>query len=116
MNSIFEKLFELEKNGTSAVLCTVINSHGSTPRSSGSKMIVYKDGNIFGTVGGGEVEANCIMEALKLFESNENKTLKYQLIDPEKGDPGICGGELEIFLEFLRKFIQYCNYWSWSCW
>ena len=76
MNSIFEKLFELEKNGTSAVLCTVINSHGSTPRSSGSKMIVYKDGSIFGTVGGGEVEANCIVEALKLFESKGKQNFK----------------------------------------
>src|SRR5665648_546171 len=109
MNSIYEKLFELEKNGVTAVLCTVINSRGSTTRSSGSKMLVYKDGNIFGTVGGGEVEANCVVEAVNIFESNENRILKYQLIDPEKGDPGICGGEIEIFLELVGNSSRIVN-------
>lgn len=101
MNSIFEILFDLEKSGKKAVLCTVISSRGSTPRNSGSKMLVFEDGIISGTVGGGEVEGNCIREASIIFNSHENKILKYQLIDPEKGDPGICGGEVEIFLEFI---------------
>lgn len=101
MNSIYEKISEIEKKGIKAVLCIVINSRGSTPRNAGSKMLVFEDGSIFGTVGGGEVEANCIKEASDIFNTSENKILKYQLVDPDKGDPGICGGEVEIFLELI---------------
>jgi xanthine dehydrogenase accessory factor len=101
MEEIYKTLYELEKKGESAVLCIVIAARGSTPRNSGSKMLVFKDGNILGTVGGGEVEANCIKEALTLRDSQPSKILKYQLIDPQQGDPGICGGEVEIYLEHV---------------
>jgi len=106
MDKIFKKLYELEQSGENAVLCIVIDTHGSTPRNSGSKMLVFKDGSILGTVGGGEVEANCIKEALLLNESQTSKILKYQLVDPQKGDPGICGGEVEIYLEYVGKSQQ----------
>lgn len=101
-----KKLYELEQTGERAILCIVIATHGSTPRNSGSKMLVFNDGEIFGTVGGGEVEANCIKEALKLDDFHTSKILKFQLIDPQKGDPGVCGGELEIYLEVVGKVQQ----------
>ena len=101
--NIFEKINEIEIKGESAVLCIVTNTRGSTPRQSGAKMIVYPDGQIFGTVGGGEVESLCISEAIKLLEDGYTKNLKYQLVNPEKGDPGICGGEVEIYLEVIGK-------------
>ena len=42
MNVIYEKILEIEKNGQKAVLCTVVKSRGSTPRNSGSKMLVFE--------------------------------------------------------------------------
>ncbi len=38
-------------------LVTIMTHNGSTPRTSGSKMIVLNDGTIYGTIGGGLVEA-----------------------------------------------------------
>ena len=59
-NNIYQALTELEKNNSSAALCTVVRSEGSTPRHVGSKMLVYPDGRFIGTVGGGELESRVI--------------------------------------------------------
>ncbi len=101
--SIYAKLNEIETSGSSAVLCIVTQTQGSTPRHSGSKMIVFPDGSIFGTVGGGETEALCIQEAINLLQQGSTKTLNYKLVNPELGDPGICGGEVDIYLEVIGK-------------
>ncbi|HSG45786.1 MAG TPA: XdhC family protein [Anaerolineales bacterium] len=99
MKSIYRALSELEKNNESASLCTVISSEGSTPRHVGSKMLVYSDGNIVGTVGGGELENRVIKAALESLKSNEAQTLSYTMADPSRGDPGVCGGTVEVFVE-----------------
>ncbi|MBE0685348.1 MAG: XdhC family protein [Anaerolineaceae bacterium] len=86
-----------------AVLCIVTKTQGSTPRHAGSKMIVYPDGRIEGTVGGGELESICITESIKLIENGLTKTLHYKLVNPDQGDPGICGGEVDVYLEVIGK-------------
>jgi xanthine dehydrogenase accessory factor len=97
--SLFKALVDLEnKNGTGA-LCTIISSKGSTPRHVTSKMLVYPDGHIIGTVGGGEVENRVITEALKAIEDRTPRLLAYNMADPERGDPGVCGGQVEIYVE-----------------
>lgn len=101
--NIFSKLKEIEESGQVAVLCVVTKTRGSTPRHSGSKMIVYPDGSIFGTVGGGEIESLCIIEAQELIQNGMTKNLNYQLVNPDQGDPGICGGEVDIYLEVIGK-------------
>lgn len=97
--SIYQTLADIEKRGEAAVLCTILGSQGSTPRHEGSKMIVYPDGRIEGSVGGGEIENRVITEALKALEEGRGKLVEYNMVDPAKGDPGICGGEARIYLE-----------------
>jgi len=99
MNNIYQALSELEKNNVSAALCTVIKSEGSTPRHVGSKMLVYTDGKFIGTVGGGELENRVIKAALESLDSGEAQTLSYSMVDPKRGDPGVCGGTVEVFVE-----------------
>jgi xanthine dehydrogenase accessory factor len=99
MKSIYQALSELEKNNEPAALCTVINSEGSTPRHVGSKMLVYADGNFIGTVGGGELESRVIKAALESLKSGDAQTLSYTMADPSRGDPGVCGGTVEVFVE-----------------
>ncbi len=99
MTSIYQAISELENNNESASLCTVIGSEGSTPRHVGSKMLVYPDGNFIGTVGGGELESRVIKAALELLKSGDAQTLSYTMADPARGDPGVCGGTVEVFVE-----------------
>ena len=99
MTSIYQALSELEKKNESAALCTVTKSEGSTPRHVGSKMLVYPDGKFIGTVGGGELENRVIKAALESLDSGDAQTLFYTMSDPSRGDPGVCGGTVEVFVE-----------------
>ncbi len=96
---IFQSLAQLEANNQAGVLCTVVRTHGSTPRHASSKMIVYPDGRIEGTVGGGEVENRVIAEALLALQDGRTRLLSYSMSDPQRGDPGVCGGQVEVFVE-----------------
>lgn len=97
--SIWQVLTELERNNQAGALCTVVHSSGSTPRHEGSKMVVFPDGTFVGTVGGGEVEGRVIQEALASFTDGKTRRLEYSLIDPKRGDPGGCGGTMEVYVE-----------------
>lgn len=97
--NIYQALAELEKNNGSAALCTVVKSEGSTPRHVGSKMLVYPDGTFIGTVGGGDMEHRVLDEAWMALGDGQPRTLKYSMVDPSRGDPGVCGGTVEVFVE-----------------
>jgi xanthine dehydrogenase accessory factor len=99
MNSIYQSLAEIEKQNESAVLCTVTSSEGSTPRHVGSKMLVYPDGHFIGTVGGGEVEQRVLSEAMMSLDDGQPRHVHYNMVDPTRGDPGTCGGQVEVFVE-----------------
>ena len=98
-NSIYQALSEIEKNFDSAALCTVTRSEGSTPRHVGSKMLVYPDGKFIGTVGGGDLEHRVLDEAWMAISDGHPRLLHYNMADPSRGDPGVCGGQVEVFVE-----------------
>jgi len=102
MASIYATLADLEKTGGLAVVCTIVRDRGSVPRHAGSKMVVYADGHFEGTIGGGEMESRVIREALAVLAADTPKLVSYSLVNPKEGDPGICGGEVEIFLEPVK--------------
>jgi xanthine dehydrogenase accessory factor len=77
----------------------VTKSEGSTPRHVGSKMLVYPDGKFIGTVGGGELESRVIAAAIQTIHNGNVQTLAYSMADPARGDPGVCGGQVEVFVE-----------------
>ncbi len=100
--SVYQKLAELETKNQAGALCIVVRSRGSTPRRATSKMLVYPDGRIEGTIGGGELENRVITEAKQAMLDGNPRFLEYSMNDPERGDPGICGGQLEIFVEPIQ--------------
>jgi xanthine dehydrogenase accessory factor len=99
MSTIFQSLAELEKANRPAALCTVVHTSGSTPRHSTSKMLVHADGTIQGTVGGGELENRVRQEALASMKDGKPRLLAYSMTDPSRGDVGVCGGQVEVFVE-----------------
>jgi xanthine dehydrogenase accessory factor len=96
---VYGALMELKGSGRSAALCTVIRTAGSVPRREGAKMLVYLDGRTVNTVGGGELEARIIHRALEIIAARRAVVLSIPLVDPERGDAGVCGGEMEVFIE-----------------
>jgi xanthine dehydrogenase accessory factor len=85
--------------GRPVALATIVETQRSVPRHAGTKMLVYPDGATFGTVGGGELEARVVDEAVAVLERNQARLIQYELVDAAAGDPGICGGRLTLYLE-----------------
>jgi len=97
--AVYEALAAAQQEGTPVALATVIETTGSMPRHVGSKMVVYEDGRIAGTVGGGAMEALVIEESLAALADGQTRTPIYKLNNIQDGDPGICGGSAKIFIE-----------------
>lgn len=97
--AVIKALAEVKRQGKRAVLATVIHDQGSVPRHAGAKMLVYPDGKLIGTVGGGEMESRVLTEAGSVLSAGLPALLHYSLVDPGDGDPGVCGGQVDIFME-----------------
>ncbi|TCJ03536.1 XdhC family protein [Cytobacillus praedii] len=97
---IIKRTMEIKAAGEDAALATIIRTKGSTPRKTGSKMIIFLSGRIEGTIGGGCGEAEVIEEAIKVIQSSI--PIKH-IVDLTKGlfyeDGGICGGIMEVYIE-----------------
>lgn len=97
---VFEALLQAKRSGRSVVLATIVKTSGSVPRHAGSKMVMDGAGTILaGTVGGGEMESRVQAQARALIASGESNLLHCELVDPQDGDPGVCGGQMDIFME-----------------
>lgn len=97
---LYQKILEAQSQNQSLALCTIVNTKGSTPREQGSKMLVYSDGGIFGTIGGGELEKSVIKNALKVIQSGKPELFKHDLLHQHNM---CCGGSVEIFIEPIMQ-------------
>lgn len=97
--NLYQLITELQERGESFALCTITAAQGSTPRHVGSKMLVYENGEFSGTVGGGELEHRVLDEAWIAIADGKPRKLNYSMTDPARGDPGVCGGQVEVFVE-----------------
>jgi xanthine dehydrogenase accessory factor len=84
-----------------AVLVTVAEAKGSTPRESGAKMLV-RELDIVGSIGGGQLELLAIDAARRLMaeEATKPDLMRYSL-GPDLGQ--CCGGAVRLLLEPLTR-------------
>ena len=94
---VLEKL--AEESGSYAV-ATVLSTKGSTPRQSGAKMIIYPEGRIYGSIGGGCAEAQVIREALKYIGTGRFTVMTVDMTkDVSEEDVMVCGGVMDVLIE-----------------
>lgn len=96
MESIYQKIEELQKRNGTGALCIVISTSGSTPRKTGAKMIVYPDGSISGTIGGGSVEKEVTEKAIELMKTGKPEKFSFCL---EEDFAMHCGGNVDVYIE-----------------
>ena len=53
--NIFDKIIEVKNSGKPAVIATVVEVTGSGPGNPGDRILIQKDGMLFGTIGGGAI-------------------------------------------------------------
>jgi xanthine dehydrogenase accessory factor len=96
LNSLYDEITLAFRDNRKAALCIVTSTKGSTPRKTGAKMIVYSDGRISGTIGGGDLEKKVIQNALDVIKSGKPGIFKHDLLNQH----GMCcGGIVEIYIE-----------------
>lgn len=84
------------RQGNPGTMVTIIEKKGSSPRGTGSKMFVFRDGRTAGSIGGGKVEFEAGKYAMNI-RTTETKT--YEL-GQGVGDLGmICGGTVQVLFE-----------------
>lgn len=96
--AVYDALHLAQESSEPVALATIVSTQGSIPRHAGSKMLIREDGSIAGTVGGGMLESLVIAEALNALADGQTRLKTYSLNNQE-GDPGVCGGTAQIFIE-----------------
>ena len=107
-NSFDEKILEEAKDWLAAkqsvVLATVIQTWGSSPRPTGSRMIINDKGDFSGSVSGGCVETAVVRECMSLIKEKKTfKKIEFKVSNENAWEVGLaCGGEISIFLEQIN--------------
>jgi xanthine dehydrogenase accessory factor len=83
------------------VLASIISLQGSSPRHSGTKMLISAKKN-YGTIGGSLMEAATIKEAWTGLASENSSILEFDLAGKDASAAGmICGGKANILLDYI---------------
>jgi len=107
-NSFDEKILDEANDWIAAkrnvVLATVIETWGSSPRPTGSRMIINDKGDFSGSVSGGCVETAVVRECIGLIkEKKPFKKIEFKVSNKSAWKVGLaCGGEIAIFLEQIN--------------
>lgn len=89
--------YKLSKQGQAYVLVTLVGVSGSTPRNSGTKMVISND-DIFDTIGGGHLEHKAIKYAKKMLATAQNaQHLEHFQLGSNLGQ--CCGGTTTVLFE-----------------
>lgn len=90
---------------TPSIIVTLATVRGHAPRNGGAKMVVSADA-LFGTVGGGNLEATAVARAREMLGRGaaEPELMKLALNDRVTTEFGVqcCGGEVTMLLEPVR--------------
>jgi xanthine dehydrogenase accessory factor len=83
-----------------AALVTIVATTGSTPQRIGAKMLVFADGRIVGTIGGGCYENDAFWKAREALTHRRPQLVHYELSDDFAQETGlICGGQMDVYIE-----------------
>lgn len=88
------------REGRGVALATVIETWGSAPRPIGSHLVIDGEGNFLGSVSGGCVEGDVIVEAGEVIEDGRPRVLEFGVADETAWRAGLsCGGRIRVFVE-----------------
>lgn len=97
---VFRAVVRALDGGERAALVTIVSTSGSTPQRMGAKMLVFDDGRIEGTIGGGCYENDAAGKAREALRLQRPQLVRYSLNDDLAAESGlICGGQMEVYIE-----------------
>jgi len=97
---VLTELVKALERGEEVALVTIVAAQGSTPQRVGAKMLVYPDGRIAGTIGGGCYENDAFWKAREAITNRRPQLVHYELSDDFAQETGlICGGQMDVYIE-----------------
>ena len=104
---VLTELVKALERGEEVALVTIVAAQGSTPQRVGAKMLVYPDGRIAGTIGGGCYENDALGKAREALLARKPRLVKYDLTDDFAEESGlICGGQMTVYIEPVEAAPQ----------
>ena len=104
---VLTELVKALERGEELALVTIVAAQGSTPQRVGAKMLVYPDGRIAGTIGGGCYENDALGKAREALLARKPRLVKYDLTDDFAEESGlICGGQMTVYIEPVEAAPQ----------
>lgn len=101
---IIQELICLEEEGGEALLVTIVETYGSTPRSVGTKMLILPQGRVLGTTGGGFGEEEVIKKGEEILEKSLGPmSLTLQITQEVATEEGMISGGRQVF--FLQPLF-----------
>lgn len=101
----YEGIEQCQRNNDAYVLITVVGAAGSTPRETGSKMIVTA-GDCIDTIGGGHLEFDAVKRARALLAKGESGTVLHSY--PLSSALGqCCGGAMKVLFDVCNIHQQH---------
>jgi xanthine dehydrogenase accessory factor len=99
MTSVWPTIERFIAEHGAAVLVTLVDARGSSPREAGARMIVRPDGGFTGTIGGGALEWMALADAQALLAHRDAAPMRRfdRALGPDLGQ--CCGGRVGVRLE-----------------
>jgi len=104
--SVWEVIAQEHRRGVTCVVVTTLQVRGSVPGMAGGKVVVTGEGLLWGTLGGGRVEAKAIGEAQRML-GEEGADLAEVVWSLQRDAGMTCGGEMRFLFEVVRPLAAW---------
>ena len=101
---------KLKSTNPELVMATIIDTEGSTYQKAGARMLIGREGEFFGLLGGGCFEPDLLERAQEVFDTHLPKIVHYDMRSPEEAIWGLglgCEGAVSIFMQYLSPDDDY---------
>ncbi|MBN2892237.1 MAG: XdhC family protein [Bacteroidales bacterium] len=99
MKEIYNAINQIIAERKKAAMCIITETKGSTPRKIGSKMIVLENGQVIGSIGGGELEHFVVEKSQEIIKTGDAETFNFGLKEDFQMS---CGGRVTVFVEPVK--------------
>lgn len=97
--NFIERLGRLHRDGVPFCIVTLVDARGSIPQEVGATAVFGEDGLMFGTVGGGRLEARCIEKARELLTPGQTTRTVFERLNLHRDLGMTCAGEVALYYE-----------------
>ncbi|MGI6727756.1 MAG: XdhC family protein [Anaerovoracaceae bacterium] len=102
MNKITRIARDLIEDNEDFVIAKIVDTHGSTPRSKGAILLMRQNGDKYGSVGGGSLEAAVEKICKETFNTKKSEIHHFHLNSKDQINLDMrCGGDADVSIEYI---------------